>query len=409
MRIAFVVGNFPALSETFILNQITGLIDRGHEIDIFAEKARNDPSIHADVATYNLLERTYYWNAPLDEKEQLFKALGLLALNFYKKSGALLKIVRSTSPKKYRVSLKTFYQAIPFLDKQAYDIIYCHFGIIGNIAARLKKFGVVEGKLITTFHGLDLSMVVQAKGNKVYQELFKLGDLFLPISHVWEDKLKELGCEQKKILVHRMGIDISKFKFCKRTLKATTEKIKLLTIARLTEKKGIEYSIRAVAKVIQTHKNLSYKIIGDGELREPLEKLICDLKIGDRVEILGWKKQEEVIKIMEESDIFLAPSVTAKNGDREGIPVVLMEALAIGMPVISTLHSGIPELVLDGQSGFLVPEKDADVLAQKLQYLLENKSLWRSLGQYGREFVEQHYDINKLNDRLVQIYQQVLE
>jgi colanic acid/amylovoran biosynthesis glycosyltransferase len=405
MRIAFVVGNFPALSETFILNQITGLIDRGHEIDIFAEKARSDPSIHSDVETYNLLERTYYWNAPLDEREQLFKALGLLTLNFYKKSGALFKIVRSTRPKSYRASFKTFYQAIPFLNKQAYDIIYCHFGMIGNIVAKLKKFGVVEGKLITTFHGLDLSMFVRAKGNKVYKELFELGDLFLPISNIWQEKLKELSCDEKKILVHRMGIDTSKFKFCDRD--RDTEATKLLTIARLTEKKGVEYGIRAVAKVIQSYENLNYKIIGDGELRESLEQLIRDLKISDRVEILGWKKQEEVIKLMEESDIFLAPSVTAKNGDREGIPVVLMEALAMGMPVVSTLHSGIPELVLDGKSGFLVPEKDVDILAQKLQCLLENKSLWRSMGQCGREFVEQHYDINKLNDRLVQIFQQV--
>lgn len=118
MKIAFMVGNFPALSETFILNQITGLIDRGHEVDIYAKKPRKDPSVHSDVKKYNLLKHTYYLDAPSNPSYRFLKALGLLAVNFPKKSAALPRIVNLIGEKKYPASLKTFYQAVPFLNKK---------------------------------------------------------------------------------------------------------------------------------------------------------------------------------------------------------------------------------------------------------------------------------------------------
>ena len=124
---------------------------------------------------------------------------------------------------------------------------------------------------------------------------------------------------------------------------------------------------------------------------------------------MGWKDQHEVIEILNEASIMLAPSITSKDGDREGIPVGLMEAMAVGLPVVSTYHSGIPELVKDGISGFLVPERDVDALAQKLGYLIENPDKWAEMGLAGREYVENFYDINKLNDQLVDTYQNLLK
>jgi colanic acid/amylovoran biosynthesis glycosyltransferase len=110
---------------------------------------------------------------------------------------------------------------------------------------------------------------------------------------------------------------------------------------------------------------------------------------------------------MSESDIFLAPSVTSLNGDQEGIPVVLMEALASGMPVISTYHSGIPELIEDGKSGFLTPERDVDALTEKICYLIEHNEKWQDIGNCGRKQVEEKYDINILNERLKLTYNKI--
>jgi colanic acid/amylovoran biosynthesis glycosyltransferase len=154
---------------------------------------------------------------------------------------------------------------------------------------------------------------------------------------------------------------------------------------------------------------IEYQIAGDGPLRNDLENLIDDLNVNDHVRLLGWKRQEEIVELMKGASILLAPSVTGKDGDQEGIPVTLMESLAQGLPVLSTQHSGIPELVQDGKSGFLVPERDVDALAERLEYLVKHPELWPAMGRAGRDYVERHYDISKLNDQLAQLYQQLLD
>jgi len=217
--------------------------------------------------------------------------------------------------------LVLFYQIVAFLKKGPHDVIHCHFGPNGNLAVVLKDLGVIRSKIITAFHGYDLTCHMRSYGDNVYDYLFTKGDLFLPISEYWKNRLIKLGCCKDKIVVHRMGVDTNKFLFSPRKPK-NDDKVKLLTIARLVEKKGVEYGIMSVAEVIQKHPNVVYEIIGDGLLRRNLEGLIEDLKIGDRVKLLGWKQQEEVVKLMEEADILLAPSVTSKDGDQEGIPVV---------------------------------------------------------------------------------------
>ena len=407
MRIAFIVSQFPTLSETFILNQITGLIDRGHEVDIFANSKRKEPKVHPDVEKYDLLSRTYYRNMPTNKVRRIIKAFGLIVANFHKNPIAIL---RSLNVFKYggdALSLKLLYAVIPFLDKGPYDIIHCHFGPNGNLGILLREVGAVKGKIITTFHGYDMSSFIISNGNNVYNKLFLNGDLFLPISNYWKRKLIRLGCSEKKIIVHRMGINLEKYKYYPKKIQSG-ENIKILTVGRLVEKKGHEYMIQAIAKIIKKYKNLEYIIAGDGPFRNKLENLISELGIKSYIKFLGAVEQNEVLKLYKQSHIFILPSITASNGDQEGIPVVLMEAQATGLPIISTYHTGIPEVVVDGKSGFLVPEKDVDALAEKLEYLIEHPEIWPDMGRYGRKFVEEKYDIKKLNQKLVDIYQNLI-
>ncbi len=408
MKIAFIVNEFPSLSQTFVLNQITGLIDRGHEVDIFAEEERREDKIHDDVRKYNLLERTSYPLAiPQNKVQRIFEILGYI-YNLIKKNPK--PILNSLNVMKYgrkASSLSLIYQIIPFLQKGPYDVVHCHFGPCGILGALLKELDATGGKLVATFHGYDMSKYLKKHGDRVYGSLFGKGDLFLPISECWKVKLIKLGCSKEKIVVHRMGIDISKFRFTPRMPK-NKEKVQLLTIGRLVEKKGVQYGIQAVAKVINKFPNIEYKIIGEGPLRGSLETLINDLNVIDRVQLLGWKEQEELVKILSEADILLAPSVTSHDGDQEGIPVVLMEALARGLPVISTYHSGIPELIQDKKSGLLVPEGDVNSLVEKLEYLFLNQKIWSEMGNVGRRHVDEYYGINKLNDQLVALYEKTL-
>lgn len=409
MKIAFILGEFPTLSETFILNQITGLIDRGHEVDIYARCPGSTSKVHPDVLKYKLLDRTYYYDVsvPRNLVKRLLKAVWPVFTNIHKKPLVILRCLNVFKYGRKAASLRQLYEAIPFLGCRRYNIVQCHFGPIGLLGSKLRDIGAIQGKLVTSFHGFDMSAYIKQQGNDVYDCLFHEGDLFLPISKRWKNKLIELGCADNKILVHHMGIDCRKLTFNVPKL-GKGERVSILTVARLVEKKGVEYGIRAVAKLSRKYKNVKYDIIGNGPLQDRCGRLIQESNMGEKIHLLGWKDQQQVHDTIVNSHIFLCPSVTSNNGDQEGIPVSLMEAMAVGLPIISTRHSGIPELVQDGISGFLVPERDVDALAEKLNYLIEHPEIWPEMGRAGRAYVEANYDINKLNDRLVEIYQELL-
>jgi colanic acid/amylovoran biosynthesis glycosyltransferase len=201
-----------------------------------------------------------------------------------------------------------------------------------------------------------------------------------------------------------MGISLSKFPLWPRRVAHEDATVRLLTVARLVEKKGVEYAIRAVAALREsTDRRVEYRILGDGPLRARLEGLVRELGVGDTVKLVGESDQAGVRTAMRRSDVFVAPSVVAEDGDMEGVPVSIMEAMACGLPVVSTLHSGIPELVRDRITGYLVPERDAAALAQALVRLVDEPRLRRKLGMAGRGVVERGYDLDRLNDRLVEL------
>ncbi len=410
MRIAFIFGRFPVISEPFILNQISGLVKQGHEVDIYAVQGppiEHTDKVHPDVEKYRLLERTYYpperpqakWLRPL-------KAWALILANLHKNSLACLKM-RNPKYGKPAKSWLLFFRSFPFLGKKPYDMIHCQFGTFGVMGMQFRDAGLLQGKLITTFRGFDVSRYVQEHGENIYEELFEQGDFFLANCEFFRQKAINLGCASNKIVVHGSGIDCSRFNFQPRYLPADG-RIRIATTGRLVEKKGIEYVIRAIPQIIQEYHNIEYHIIGDGPLKESFQTLIQELKIEPFVIFHGWKEQQEIIKILNQCHLFVAPSITAADGNQDAPVNTLKEAMAMGLPVVSTYHGGIPELVEDGVSGFLVPEKNPDAIAEKLIYFLKNPEIWPSFGAAGRHKVEEKYDINQLNDELSELYQSLI-
>jgi len=400
MRIAYIVSGFPILSETFILNQITGLIDRGHTVDIFPLNYQNQGKYHPDIEKYSLLERCYYRSPPKNKWKRVTKVINTLITN--KQRTDIFKTLNIKKFGREALSLNLFFNALPFIVKEPYDVVHCHFGPNGLIGAKLKSLGLLKGPLITTFHGYDITTYLNENGSNIYNPLFNYGDIFLPISNKWSEKLIDLGCQEDKIRVHRMGVNINDFDNIDK--KTSLDKVKIVTIARLVEKKGVYYGIKAVSKLIKERKNIEYLIIGDGPLRNMLEKLIKDEGCDSNISLLGWKDQAEIISNLANADILLQPSVTSEDGDQEGIPVVMMEAMAMQIPIVSTLHSGIPELVSDTVSGFLVPEKDSVSLETKLKLLVDDIDLRKEMGSQGRRKIEKEYNIEVLNDNLINIF-----
>lgn len=409
MKILFVVGQFPLLSETFILNQITGLIDSGHEVHIYSTKRIEVSDVsHSDVEKYNLLNRTIYREKiPKGRLPRLFGGLRLaclLALSNPVMVIRALMAAKSGSPSSF-MNIINDVKAV--LGLPHCDIIHCHFGYHGNRGMLLRQIGALRGKLITTFHAVDLTVRLNQFGQGLYDNLFEKGDLFLPISNRWQRRLVELGCDETKIRVHRMGIDCNRFTFKSRKPQPNGA-FKIISVARLVEKKGLEYGIRAIAILKNKYPDVEYTIIGDGPLRIELTRLINELGLIDNVRMMGWKEQHQVVDILERSTIFMAPSVTATDGDQEGIPVVLMEAMAMGLPVVTTHHSGIPELVIDEKTGFLVDERDSEEMARKIELLISNPELIEGFGKEGRKKVENDFNINILNDDLVGTFKEII-
>ncbi len=402
MRVAFFLKIFPATSETFVLNQIIGLLNRGHEVEVFSEYRNTTDPWHPDVEKNQVLKRTTYPERPSGHISRVVKAARALA------TATLHGRFRIWSVLDRRRQASNRLLACRIADRPPYDVVQCHFGPSGIFAQTLRDVDALRGPMTTMFHGYDISMYIRQHGPGVYKHLFARGDFFTCPSEFVRKRLIAAGCPAEKVESFKLGTDLKRFSFKERTLDSSGA-IRLVTVARLTEKKGLEYSIRAVAKLSQRFANLEYNIIGDGDLRPELTQLIETLGVGSTVHLLGWKMQEEVQVLLDQSHIFVLASVESRNGDIEGLPMVLQEAQAMGLPVVCTRHSGLPEGILDGKSGFLVPERDVDGLADRLADVISRPKVWPEMGRQGRAFVEQEYDLNKRNDALVELYRQLQE
>ncbi len=404
LDIAFFVGEFPKISETFILNQVVGMIDRGHRVTVYGEPTSTYPAGRPIVDQYRGRYALRY-RPPIPESRflRLLGAAHLIIRQGWRHPRVVGRSLFFLRYGRCSASFKLLYSAMPFLGESArHDVISCHFGDYGMLAVALRKIGALKGRIITTFHGYDLSSYLAKAGAGVYRDLFDNGDFFLLVSEFAREKLALLGCRQDKLAVHHMGIDLSRFSYKPRI--GNSNSADVVSISRLVEKKGISYGIRAVAEVSKSHPNIRYKIVGDGPLRGDLSDLIDSLGIRGTVELCGWKTPEEVQRILADADVYLAPSVTAADGDQEGIPVSLMEAMAMGVPVVSTRHSGIPELVQDGVSGLLAGEGDVSALAEHLTALLDDSGLRDRISRAGRATISRRHNIDDLNDKLENLF-----
>ncbi len=388
MRVYFLTEDFPKLSETFILQQISGLIDLGYDVYIIATALNIEGQTQPIFKNKELQKKTIL--APVPKKN--LKTLSRCSLFYLKKVNRLFGYKFNS---KYHLYLLT---QIPYLmdlkiDKN--DTLICNFGPVAIKAAAMKRFGK-QFKLISVFHGHDMSAFLKSEPRNVYEDVFRMSNKILCISNFWKNKLISLSCPSDKIIVLRMGVNTDYFL----PVKDPINSIRYLSVGRLVEKKGFEYSIRAFAECFSGDKSINYNIIGSGPLYSRLSNLIHSLGVADQIKLLGGLDTAEVVKLMREATVFVVPSVTAENGDMEGLPVVLLEASSLELAIISTRHSGISEGLIDGKTGILVEERNIEQLKSAMLYLFENPMIRKQYGKNARIFIEKEFSLIKTIDEL---------
>lgn len=404
MKVGFFLLKFPLSSETFVLNQITAFIDMGYEVEIVALLKGDMNNTHEAFTRYNLAQKTrWLQDEPAQKVAKLrFRALNTLKGLHRKATWQALNASRYGHEARHLILSSIVSQnALPF----SADVFIAHFGPAGVTAAKLRELGVLKGKIATVFHGIDISSRdVLSHYTSEYQQLFRRGDVMLPISDLWAGRLLAMGCPMEKIVVSRMGVNMERFAL--RPVKAPDETLQIISVARLTEKKGLHVAIEACRQLKSRGVRFHYRILGIGPWERRLRTLIEQYQLEDVVEMPGFKPSHEVKAMLDDADIFLLPSVTGADGDMEGIPVALMEAMAVGIPVVSTVHSGIPELIDAGESGWLVPENDAAALADRLQSLGEfDHQALQPVVNKARAKVETEFNQQVINHRLASLLQ----
>ena len=300
------------------------------------------------------------------------------------------------------------------LKKHRAAILHSHFGNRGYFDLALKQKLTIPQ--VTTFYGHDVSLLPQEERWKKYLKiLFSRGDLILAEGHYMKKTLIELGCPDDKVKVQHLGINPETIPFIPRNLNID-QKVKILIAGTFREKKGITYALEACAKVASRFKNIEITLIGDAgrsqreiDYKKEILTIMSTPDLAERVNYLGFLPYPDFIEEAKNNHIFLSPSIHPSDGETEGgAPVALIEMSAYGMPIVSTFHCDIPEVVLDEKSGFLVSEKDSDALAERLEHLINHPEIWEPLGRAGREHIEAEFNIVKQAVKLEEVYDSLL-
>jgi glycosyltransferase involved in cell wall biosynthesis len=290
------------------------------------------------------------------------------------------------------------------------SLIHAHFGIEGVSALKLAMH--LKIPLVTTFHGFDATLKTRAMlASPAYfrypllrRRLAREGHLFLCASSFIRQRLLDTGFPESRTHTHYIGVDCQSI----RPRADSEEQLLILHVARLVEVKGTRYLLRAFARVAQTNDRVRLLIIGDGPLRRPLDALAASLGVGGRVEFLGALAHTEVLSRMRKAAMLVLPGVRTATGREEGLGMVLLEAAATGIPIIGSRVGGIPECIVDGKTGFLVPERDEEALARRMAELLNDRVRRHSMGAAGRALIEDRFDIDRQTAALENFYDSVL-
>lgn len=376
MKICFCVSSFPALSQTFVTSQVLHAVRQGHEVTVACKSFDHETPLSPDEKRDLRNLRIVVWPP--------------------ERPGLLRTLPTSLSD---RIAAR--------LERSAWrrqidaDLVIAHFGYRGAAVERAQRGWEHRPRLVTVFHGRDVSVEYRRDAMSRFRNLFTDGDLHVTVNALFGRRLVECGAPTARVETRHLGIPVSDYPF---SISGFHEPLRFLSICRLVDKKGLRTSIEALALLRDRHPGIDwrYDIGGDGPLADELRMQVTHAKLQDRIRFLGALPHQDALRRMTDADIMLVPSCTAEDGDQEGIPVTLMEAMALGTPVCTTRHSGIPELVEHGETGLLSDERDAEGLYQNILFLVQNTDTAKGLSTAARDKILREFNEDRQNTQFLE-------
>lgn len=386
MRIVHIANTFSNLSETFLYDLINIEKEYGNECHVLTFTR-----VNKDVRPYPEHYIHEIRRSGLDYRRYL---------NYIK--ALLLNRPKETANwDLYRNQLK---QKLKLIKP---DVIHAHFGDMGILIEPVAK--VLNIPLVVTFHGYDISILPKKTfWDERYQNLFETASALIGVSNHVCKKVKRVGAGSEKVYLIHNGIDTEKF--CPEAEdKKENDTFNFIFIGRFVEKKAPLLLLKSYQYFVQNFSVTTsmLRMVGDGPLLKKAKHFANENKMEDYVAFPGFVNHKEIPEILQSSDVYVQHSVTADNGDEEGMGVTLAEASASGIPVIVTDHNGFPDVVLDTETGYLVSERDYEEMGRKMYKLYNNFELRNEMGRKGREHINVHFEKSKQAQKVIELYKKI--
>ena len=276
-----------------------------------------------------------------------------------------------------------------YLQEHNIDVVLAEYGTAGSFIAPICK--ILDLPLLVHFHGFDASRYdILEKFNESYKLMFDYAQHIIVVSKAMKKALIKQGCPEHKLVINTCGPHPDFL-----NIKPNLESNFIISVGRHTYKKGPYLTILAFQKVLEQQPNLKLKMIGDGELFDVSKNLVKSLGLENNIILLGALERKEIIKHLQSAFLFVQHSIVAHNGDSEGTPVGVIEAMAAGLPVVSTKHAGIPDVVIENETGFLVDENDINQMASYILKITDDRELAKCLGEKGKAKIQDHFTMEK--------------
>ena len=348
-------------------------------------------------------------------KEQLDKKYdgGFAEFNFAKYKIIFLDYKKSISYKYCKkLSDAEVRKILNFVNENNINILHFHYGTDAGLYYQVMKKSDVPS--VVSFYGYESSSFPKlyfGLGKKYLQNrVFKHADKLFAMSEDMKNDFIKLGCDESKIIVHYYGVNGKIYNYKSRKY-FESDKYTLLIVSSLVPQKGHLFLLHGINELVRRGiKNFVLKIVGTGELANELKRYVKENKLEEYVKLLGPMKAHstEILSEYVKADIFVHPSVMPKNGDKEGIPGTIVEAMFSGLPVISTNHAGIPHIIKDGFTGLLVKEWDVAKLSDKISQLIKDIELRKRIGENARKYAVDNLDLYIKEKELENIYDNLL-